>query len=350
MSLLDAPVLVAPRRCSAARAVRVGLLGYGRVGQAVAALIQSEGDRLAAGGLDLRVTAALVRDAAKPRRGPALALCDSAVQFFSRRFDVVVEAMGGACPAFELVRRALESGVPVVTANKTLMAARGDELRAIARAHGTPLACDAAVLAGVPFLGALARRPLVAAPRRITGVVNGTSHFLVCAIAAGASFADALAEAVARGYAEPDSRADMSGRDAAEKLAILLHLAGCRGVDAADFTRVGIDVLTSADVAGARALGGVLKPVVLASLNPLRSGAWVGPALVNRSHPCAASAGVANFVELSGAHDLPVTFSGPGAGPDVTALTILDDVVELLSLGTGQDTTPGPDTDCHGAA
>ena len=303
MSLLDVPVFVASPRCVTPRVVRVGLLGYGRVGQAVAALIQAEGDRFAATGLDLRVTAALVRDTARPRGGPAITRCADAASFFSRRFDVVIEVMGGALPAFDLVSRALTSGVPVVTANKTLMAVHGDDLRALARAHHTPLACDAAVLAGVPFLGALARRPLVATPRRIAGIVNGTSHFVACAMAEGAPFARALEVAIARGYAEPDSRADISGRDAAEKLAILLHLAGCAGVEPADFTRVGIDAITTADVIGARALDGVLKPVVLASLDPSHPGAWVGPALVDRSHPCAASAGVANFVELAGAHE-----------------------------------------------
>lgn len=338
MSVVDeaVPLTAALGRCAPARRVRVGLLGYGRVGQAVATLVESEGARLVAAGFVLRVAAAIVQDSAKPRNGPAVALFCDAREFFAQRFDIVVDVMGGVLPAFEHVRRVLEAGVPVVTANKTLMAAKGEHLRAIARAHRTTLACDAAVLAGVPFLGALARRPFISAPHRISGIINGTSHFLVCALARGASFAEALDEAVVRGYAEPDSRADISGRDAAEKLTILLHLAGCREVTTADLTTVGIDALTAADFAGALELGGVIKPVVIASLDPRTAGAWVGPALVDRAHPFSSSNGVANFVELAGATGMPVTFSGSGAGPDVTAATILDDVVETLTTGAAR--------------
>ena len=139
--------------------------------------------------------------------------------------------MGGVHPAYEYVRQALEAGIPVVTANKSLMAEKGEELRALARRAGVPLAYEAAVLAGVPFIGALARRPFIGTPLRITGILNGTSHFLTCALERGGSFEHALAEAVDRGYAEPDSAADVSGRDAAEKLTILAHLSGCRDLE-----------------------------------------------------------------------------------------------------------------------
>ncbi len=250
----------------------------------------------------------------------------------------MIEVMGGVQPAYDYVRRALELRIPVVTANKSLMAARGEELRDLSRRAGVPLAFDAAVLAGVPFIGALARRPFIGAPRRITGILNGTSHFLACALASGRSFESALAEAVQRGYAEPDSAADISGRDAAEKLTILAHLAGCRGFRTADITTLGIDALAPVDFAAARALGGVIKPVATASFDPDCPGAWVGPALVDEHHAAAASRGVHNFLEFRhGGHggavgaDIPVTFAGPGAGPAVTAATILDDLAEVVS-------------------
>jgi homoserine dehydrogenase len=122
--------------------------------------------------------------------------------------------MGGEHPAFEFVQQALQAGTHVVSANKTLMARRGLELHATALRSGAALCFDAAVLAGVPFLGALARRPLVSAPHRIFGIVNGTSHFIAGALEAGQSLASALERAIERGYAEPDSSADISGRDA----------------------------------------------------------------------------------------------------------------------------------------
>jgi homoserine dehydrogenase len=314
--------------------VRVGLFGFGRVGQAVASLLEGERAKLAAAGLRVEIAGALVRDRAKPRGGPPLDLSERASDLFDRRLDVAIEMMGGVHPAFEYVRHALEAGIPVVTANKTLMAEMGNELEGIAAEYGVPLAYDAAVLAGVPFLGALARRPFIAAPRRITGILNGTSHFIACALADGAPFERVLAEAVARGYAEPDSSADISGRDAAEKLTIVAHLAGCRDLVVQDVTRLGLDALTPADFRAARALGGVIKPVATASLDDGASGAWVGPALLDSHHPAASSRGVFNFIELRRAiagGEIPVTFAGPGAGPDITAATIVDDVAEVVS-------------------
>ena len=321
-------VLTAPALC------RVALLGYGRVGQAVAALAHDESDRLRGEGLDLRIVGALVRDPRKPRNGPPQSLQTSHDALFAEPFDVLIDVMGGLDPAGDLVKRALDTGRHVVTANKTLVAARGLEFEALARQRGVSFVYDAAVLAGVPFLGALARRPLIAASSRISGIINGTSHFITCRLSRGGSLQAALDEATRQGYAEPDSSADLSGRDAAEKLTILLHLAGCRALKVSDLTTRHLDVLTSADVLGAHALGGAIKPAALAWLDPANPGAWVGPVVVDRAHPFAALDGVQNAIEFAGQAADPVTFAGPGAGPRVTAATILDDVVEAVAAGT----------------
>jgi len=313
------------------------LLGYGNVNQAVATCLERERDRLAAFGLQVWPVRALVRDLAKRRRGPAVSLRTDHDRLIDRDIDVVVEALGGVEPARSLVASALAAGIPVVSANKTLVAAHGRELRRLAAEHATTFLCDAAVLAGVPFVGSLERRPLVSAARRIEAILNGTSHFVVSSIAAGATFDVALDEAQRRGYAEPDSAADVSGRDAAEKLTILLHLAGHERVAVEQLTRLGIDVLEPADFAAARRVGGTIKPVALASLEPDASGAWVGPAFVDGAHPFARLHGVTNALRLTTATGC-CTFSGPGAGPAVTAATIVDDLVELLN---GGPTTPG---------
>lgn len=318
------------------------MLGYGRVGQAVAALAEEGRDRLACAGIDLRFTGALVRDAGKPRHGPRLALTETWGGLFAGA-DIAIEVLGGLEPARTLVTAALEAGVPVVTANKTLVASCGPELRALARSHATTLACEAAVVAGVPFVGALARRPFAADARRIEGIVNGTSHFIVSAMAEGSSFVDALQAATARGYAEPDSAADVTGRDAAEKLTILLQLCGCPDATTDALPRTGIDVLEAGDLGGARALGGVIKPVVIAAIDrPGRSGAWVGPAFVQADHPLARIDGVANAVEIAGPGERRATFAGPGAGPAITAATILDDVVEVATGAAGRPTCSAP--------
>ena len=343
MSIVGSEVLVGRSRAAAVpppqiandrttRLVRIGLLGYGRIGQAVATLAEAERDRLLAAGLDLRVVGALVRDPARRREGPAVALHTTASGLFATRFDILIDVMGGEEPAFEFVQRALEAGTHVVSANKTLMARRGLELHAIALRSGAALCFDAAVLAGVPFLGALARRPLVSAPHRILGIVNGTSHFVTGALEAGETLPAAVARAIERGYAEPDSSADISGRDAAEKLTIVLHLAGFPGLTVGDLTTVGLDVITAGDIKTARAFGAAIKPIALASLDAAEPGAWVGPALIDRRHAFAALSGVANAIAFTADGIDPITFAGPGAGPRETAGTILDDIVEAISL------------------
>jgi homoserine dehydrogenase len=329
----------APASASAVRTVRVGLLGYGRVGQAVATLFESASGDLARAGLALRVTAGLVRDRAKPRPGPAILLVTDPADVFRGGVDVIVESLGGAEPARTIVRAALLARVPVVTANKTLVAHHGPELRALAARQATAFAFEAAVLAGVPCLGALTRRPLVAAVRRMTGIINGTSHFITSAMARGASFASALEEAERRGLAEPDSSADVAGRDAAEKLAILLQLAGVRDVDPRALPCVGIDTVTGGTVAAARRLGGTIKPVALASLDTHGRGAWIGPAFVTDDHPFARLEGVTNALRLTRADQHVVTFSGPGAGPDVTAVTMVDDIAEAIDGGAVRPST-----------
>jgi homoserine dehydrogenase len=330
------------RDCADVRTVRVGLLGYGRIGQAVAALAGQEAARLGAAGLDLRCVGALVRDLAKPRMGPAVPLSTRSTDVVHDDVDVVVEVLGGIEPARTLVAAALRAGRPVVSANKTLVATCGQELKALADANGTVFACDAAVLAGVPFIGSLSRRPLISAARRIEGIVNGTCHFIVDAVARGTSFNAAVKEAVERGYAEPDTAADTSGRDAAEKLTILLHLAGCHDVKVADLTCTSLGVLEPDDLRGAGRLGGTIKPVAIASLDPAAPGAWVGPAFVAGSHAFARLEGVANALCLTGRNGHAVTFSGPGAGPEATAVTIIDDVVEAVTGARSRRAAPRP--------
>ena len=296
----------------------MGLLGLGRIGRAVAG---------AAPALGIDCRSALVREPAK-HPSSSIRLETDGLRVIDSGIDVLVEVLGCIEPARSLVRAALARGIPVVTANKSLMAAHGVELRAAADRAGVPLLYEAAVLAGVPFVGALARRPLLASATMIAGILNGTSHFITTAIERGATFGEALADAKARGYAEPDSRADTSGCDAAEKLTILLHLCGAGAVTPSEICRRGIESLAPADFAAARRLAGSIKPVAYASLEPGAYGSWAGPAFVAADHPFAHFSGVTNVLELSNATGEPVLFAGPGAGPVVTAATIIDDVRE----------------------
>ncbi len=320
--------------------VRIGLLGCGGVGQAVVQALKASDDRLAEAGLSLTCVAALVREPGRPRAVLGVPLTNDPDVWSRYECDVVVEVLGGVEPARTLVARTLSAGIPVVTANKSLMAAHGVELQSLAAAHGTSLYFEASVLAGVPCVNTLARRPLASGGGAWAGIVNGTSHFILSEMTRGRSFDDALVEAVARGFAEPSSDADISGRDAAEKLTILLHLAGHTDVATADFPRRGIDGLETWHMEFARRLGGVIKPVALADTGQV-AGSWVGPAFVPASHPFAQVDGVTNILSV-GRDASAVLFSGPGAGPGITALTVLDDVVEAVA-GRGQRTLLAPE-------
>lgn len=310
--------------------VRVGVLGFGGVGQAVARVASTAAGRLADAGLRIQCEGALVRDARKPRSAPDIPLWTDPDAFPFTRCDVIVEVLGGIEPARSLVERALRLGIPVVTANKSLIAAHGPALQAIATAHGTAIYFEAAVMAGVPCVNTLARRPLASGAGGFAGILNGTSHYILSRLARGESFEAALAEAVARGYAEPSSDADVSGRDAAEKLTILLHLSGHAEVTVRDLPVRSLAGLAPWHADLARRLSGALKPVAFARAGGPRPGAWVGPAFVPSTHPFAALDDVANALRVGSGREA-VTFTGPGAGREITAASILDDVVEVVS-------------------
>lgn len=311
-----------------ARVLRIGLLGLGQVGQAVARLASSSAGAHA--GLRFRVDAALVRDVARPRRCVRPPRLTSNPEAFLRgRYDVVVEALGGLEPARGIVARLLGRGIPVVTANKTLIADAGQELQSLARARRTALRYEASAIAGVPFLGTLAARPLVAHVDRFTAILNGTSNFILSTLEReGGSFAAALAAADARGLTEPDPSRDLDGEDAADKLALLTSLLGWGRVSRAALDVRGIREVSSTDLHVARQIGGALKPVAVAARTADGIEACIGPAWVSAHKPLGALSGTLNGIELHGRHISDLFFSGPGAGPDITAATLLDDAVE----------------------
>ena len=326
------PSLEAETR-AASRGIRIGLLGLGHVGAAVARRALSPHGSVAHG---FEITGALVRDPSRRRNIRGIAVTKDTRTIFDSAPDVIVEALGGLEPARTLVLEALTRRIPVVTANKSLMARHYDELVAAASHAGVALRFEASVVAGVPFLGTFATRPHAAAISSLVGILNGTTNFILTAMAdAGRDYADVLAEAQRRGFAEPNPANDVRGIDAAEKLSILIRqFAGCRvDVDAIETT--GIEQITATDIALARELGGVVKPVVAAS--GLASGddsairAFVAPSFVPERHTLAATANATNAVCLIDVNGSQLTFSGPGAGPDVTAVTILDDVLEAIA-------------------
>jgi homoserine dehydrogenase len=326
------PLEPADAHASSPRTIRVGILGLGSVGQAVARLAP-EAQRFHANGVRLRILNALVRDVHRTRRCPRPARLTSNPEAFLRgHYDVVIEALGTVEPARTIVARLLGRGIPVVTANKALVAAHGLELASLAARRGTSLRFEASAFAGIPFLGALSERPFVADVTRFTAVVNGTSNFILSTIEAEqCAFDDASARARRLGLTEPDASRDLDGLDAADKFLLLASLFGW-GVPRIESLEInGIRGLAAADLAAAHRLGGSIKPVVYATHSAAALDAFVGPAFVPSRHPLASLGGTLSGIQLSGRYVADLFFSGPGAGPDVTAATILDDAIEAVS-------------------
>jgi homoserine dehydrogenase len=321
-----------PQAGAGVRTIRIGILGLGKVGQAVARLAA---DRAATAhaGLRFQVDRALVRDLTKPRNGVDQARVTSDANAFLRgSYDVVIEALDTVEPARTLVARLLGRGTSVVTANKALVAAHGAQLESIAAAHGAAFRYEATALAAVPFLGTLAARPLVASVDRVVAIVNGTSNFVLTSLAEpGRSFAGALARAQELGYAEPDSSRDLDGLDAADKLLLLTSIFGWGRLSKETLDVSGIRSIIADDLAAARSIGGTIKPVVSAERDGAGVRAFVGPAFLPSTEPLASLGGALNGIRLDGRHVSNLFFSGPGAGPDVTAATLLDDAVQAAS-------------------
>src|SRR5262245_52591596 len=315
------------------RTVRVGLLGCGNVGGALVRLVGENADLITArAGVPIEVARVLVRDASKRRdvKLPADAFTEEgAAVVGADDVDVVVEMMGGLEPAKSLIVDALRAGKPVVTANKELIARDGPELFRIAADHGVDLLFEASVAGGIPLLRPLRESLAGDRIRRVLGIVNGTTNYILTRMAEdGASFADALAEAQRLGYAEADPTADVEGFDAAAKAAIIATIAFGAPVSPHDVYREGIAEVTDDDMRSARSLGYVVKPLAVAEESGGEISVRVHPAMVPVHHPLAAVRDSFNavFIEADAVGELMLY--GRGAGGNPTASAVLGDVVD----------------------
>jgi homoserine dehydrogenase len=320
--------------------VGVGLLGYGTVGAAVSRMLAESGDEIErATGHRLTVVRALVRDPAKERGfapGEGVLTDDFASLRDDPRLDVVAEVMGGVEPAGGYVRELLRAGKPVVSANKQLVAREGADLFAVASAAGVQLRFEASVCAAVPVVKVLRESLVAENVHRILGIVNGTTNFVLSRMERGGTYAEALAEAQALGFAEADPREDVSGADAAAKMAILATVAFGSRVLLDDVRCDGIEAVEPAHVAAAASFGMAVKLIGIATLVEGEVDVRVQPAFVERAHPLAGVDGSANAVVLQGDAIREVTLGGPGAGGIETASAVVADLVSVVGTsGTG---------------
>jgi homoserine dehydrogenase len=315
--------------------VRVALLGCGNVGGALAELLVSRQDDIAARtGVRLELVGIAVADLSRTRP-PAIPAdlfsTDAAALVARTDVDVVVELIGGLHPAHELIDSALRAGKPVVTANKALLAVSGAELAEVAASSGVDLLYEAAVAGAIPVIRPLRESLAGEQIVRVMGIVNGTTNFILTRMEEdGIDYEDALAEAQSLGLAERDPSADVEGHDAAAKAAILAALAFGGDVVDADVHREGITGISAADVAYANRLGYSVKLLAVAELvdgGPELS-VRVHPAMVPRAHPLAAVRGAFNAVFVEGAVSGELMLYGRGAGGGPTASAVLGDLVD----------------------
>ncbi|MEK6648470.1 MAG: homoserine dehydrogenase [Actinomycetota bacterium] len=325
---------------SALPVLKIGMLGCGIVGGQVARLLQEDqGELSTRSGARLILTKIAVRDIKIKREGidPSLFTADANSVVTDPEIDLVIEVMGGIEPARELILTAIANGKSVVTANKALLAAHGSDLYSAADKRGVDLYYEAAVAGAIPILRPLRESLVGDHVKRIMGIVNGTTNFILTRMdEEGRPFGEVLAEAQALGYAEADPTADIEGFDAAAKAAILAGLAFHTRVTASDVYREGISAITAADVAVAKSMNHVIKLLAIAELTPEdQISVRVHPALIPRNHPLAAVRDAFNavFVEAESAGEL--MFYGRGAGGAPTASAVLGDVVAVARHRTG---------------
>ena len=341
-------------RTPARQPLKVAILGLGTVGGAVAHALMERGADLAhaTGGRPIHLAAVGVRDPERtrvveiPRGIPRSA--DLATIAGDPSIDVVVELLGGLEPAGDLIADSLRAGRSVVTANKALLARRGAELEAEARRTGASLRFEAAVGGGIPILGPMAADLAANTWTSISGIVNGTTNFILTAMTEGGwDYETVLADAQARGYAEADPSGDVEGRDAADKLAILVRMAFGDWPDVAAIRLAppavagdgapGITGVTAEVISAAAELDLVIKLVAYARRAADGVvGAAVVPVAIPTDESLARIGGVTNVVELVGAPIGRLRISGPGAGGEATSSAVLGD---LIAIARGHGST-----------
>jgi homoserine dehydrogenase len=309
---------------------RVALLGFGTVGQAVARILTEQPPP------GVRLTHIFNRNVARKRVGWVggdVTWTERADEVLASPADIVIELLGGLDPAGPLVRQALASGKSVVTANKQLIARDGAELLAVARANGVELRFEGSVAGGIPILSALRDGLTGDSISRVSGILNGTCNFILTSMEdRGVTFAEALAEAQALGYAEADPTDDVEGYDARAKLAILCGTALRARVTPAAIATRPITLVDAVDFAHAEKLGCVIRQVSQAEWAPEAPDcleAVVRPALVPRESPLARVSGSQNIVVLRGHYGGETVFSGSGAGGGPTSVAVVSDVAAI---------------------
>ena len=327
------------------RPVRIGLAGLGTVGSGLLIILGRNADwirrRL---GRTIQVAKVLVRDPAKPRAvtlDPGTALVtDPDALVNDPDIDIVVELMGGIEAAYSLIHKALSAGKHVVTANKALLAARGPELFALAAQKGLGLYYEASCAGAVPIVETLKQSLAGNRIRSIIGILNGTANYILSQMSdKGLPFAQALAQAQGKGYAEADPTLDIEGMDAAHKLILLIRLAYGRDFPLNRLPVEGITRVTPEDIRFAGEFGYTIKLIGQVREIKGRLAAGVFPMLVHKHFLLASVQGAYNAVRVEGDASGPILLHGKGAGDLPTGSAVLSDILALARDGMRPNNT-----------
>lgn len=321
-------------------AIGIGMIGCGTVGGGVAQLLAQEAELYTRRiGRPVKLTRILVRDSAKARKtlaaqdGDQSIVTDDADSFFNTPdMQIVIEVAGGQGVVAEYVRRALESGRHVITANKSLLAAQGAQLMALARKHNVCIAFEASCAGGIPIITALKFGLMANRIDAMYGILNGTCNFILTEmVQQGKAYADALKEAQQLGYAEADPTLDVSGQDAGQKLAILASLAFGAQISQEQVHCQGIDKLDIEDIKYGSELGYGMKLLAIAQKQDAGLSLSVQPCFVHQSLPLASVHGSFNAVSVYGHAVGHTMYVGRGAGQMPTASAVVSDVLNVAS-------------------
>jgi homoserine dehydrogenase len=317
------------------RPLRVALLGFGTVGASVARILVERPEL----GSRITLTHVFNRDVAR-KRAPwvpgTVTWTESVDDLLASRPDVVVEVIGGVDPVGGWVRRALEQGACVVTANKVLLAAQAPELLHLAMTHGTQLRFEAAVGGGVPLIHGVREGLAGDKLQRVAGILNGTSNYVLSRMASsGEPMHLVLDDARKLGYAEADPSADIDGDDAGAKLVVLAGIAFRRHLRLSDIPRRSIRPISTFDFRYAGRLGCTIRQISMVAANGAGFHAFVGPALVPEHSSFGMNEGANNVVTLQGQYGGESSFSGAGAGGPATAVAVVSDLLALTQRHAG---------------
>jgi len=315
------------------KVIKVGIVGMGVVGTGVAKILLHQSPLLTERtGRQFRLKTVVDVDWERDRDvdlSGVATTTDFNALLSDPEIEIIVETVGGIEPAFSMVRQALTKGKHVVTANKALLALKGQALFKEARDNGVDLRFEASVGGGIPIIKSLREGLVANRIKNIYGIINGTSNYILTRMhQEGLDFATALQEAQAKGFAEADPTLDVGGGDAAHKLTILASLAAGGFVDFEAIPVEGITSLTTLDINFAKSFGYVIKLLAVCRFNG-KLDLRVHPTLVPGDHLLAAVNNELNAIFVTGDYVGDTMFYGPGAGQTPTASAIVSDLVDL---------------------